>query len=392
MKIVDKIYTVSEVTYYIEALIDQDQYLSDIQVVGEIADLKERNGHLFFYLKDEFTTIGCVFFGGAYRSFGLSDGRIAQVAGQIKVYAPRGQYRLICRQAKILPERGTLFLRMKESYERLVAEGIFDKPKRPLPEYPSKIGLITSRNSAAYQDVLRTISDRYPLVEIFLYHTGVQGEDAKGSLLRALNDVNESDVDVVIITRGGGSRDDLWLFNDEDIVRAVYKLRHPVITGVGHQIDTVFIDLVADYSAHTPTAAAQAAVPNLSEIRMHFLELMQRMNLSIRKKIESFSQQIESSNKSLFQSMMSQILRTHSSIDSMKEKAFALMQRQMFSYEKKLSSAGTKLFSLNPVELLKKGYVIVEKDGKWVKSSSILREKDEISMRFFDGVAKVVVK
>ncbi|HEY8542589.1 MAG TPA: exodeoxyribonuclease VII large subunit, partial [Pseudothermotoga sp.] len=325
----EKIYTVSEVNYYIENLINDDPYLTDIQIVGEVVDCKERNGHLFFSLKDEFTTIGCVFFGAALRGVNLTDGQTVHAYGDVRVYPPRGVYRFQCKQLKILPQRGLLFMKMREVYEKLQKEGIFEKPKRSLPKYPRRIGIITSRSSAAYQDVLRTISERYPFVEILLYHTGVQGEDAKISLIKALKDANSEDLDVVLITRGGGSADDLWIFNDEEVVRAVYKLRHPVISGIGHQIDTVLIDLVADYSAHTPTAAAQAAVPEKSQVLSYAITLMQKMNIHMEQKIKTNLILAQNTGKRLLKSMVDKISEKTNSLQIMSKNLTTFMQRHI---------------------------------------------------------------
>ncbi len=365
----DKVYTVSEITYYIETLINSDPYLTDINIIGEVVDCKQRNGHLFFSLKDEFTTIGCVFFGGASMGVNLTDGQTVEARGDVRVYAPRGVYRFQCKYLKVLPQRGLLFMKMKETYDRLLKEKIFEKPKRPLPKYPRRIGVVTSRNSAAYQDVLRTISERFPAVEILLYHTGVQGEDAKNSLIKALNDADNEELDVVLITRGGGSADDLWIFNDEEVVRAVYRLRHPVISGVGHQIDTVFIDLVADYSAHTPTAAAQAAVPEKSQLISYVTSLIQRAGIHLKQNLKN--------DITLIQILAKRLLDA--------------MQKHIFLCEKKSESFRLKLSSLNPVNILEKGYAIVEKDGRWVKSSFELNKQDRLTVRFSDGVVKVMV-
>jgi len=388
---VEKVYTVSEITYYIEALINDDPHLTNIQIVGEVVDCKERNGHLFFSLKDEFTTIGCVFFGGASIGIKLTDGQTVQAYGDVRLYAPRGVYRFQCKQVKVLPQRGLLFEKMRKIYERLLKEGVFEKPKRPLPKYPRRVGVVTSRSSAAFQDVLRTITERYPFVEIFLYHTGVQGENAKDSLRKALNDANNEDLDVVLITRGGGSTDDLWIFNDEEVVRAVYKLRHPVVSAVGHQIDTVFIDLVADYAAHTPTAAAQVIVPEKAQLMGHIDNLMQRAGAHLRQKLTTKLITIESLGRELSRRAIDRIEDKRSSLKMIAKRFLDAMQKHLLLCEKKSEFLKLKLFALNPVSILEKGYAVVEKDGHWVKSSLNLNKQDKLTVRFSDGAVKVIV-
>lgn len=381
----------SDITFYIENLFESDENLTDVTVVGEVVDCRTRNGHLFFALKDEQASIGCVMFHGAYMGIHLENGMMVQANGDVRIYPPRGQYRLVCRRLRHLPDRGLMFLKLKETYERLSKMGVFDKPKKQLPRFPSTIGVITSRDSAALQDILRTISERFPFVKVVLYHTSVQGKGAKEEILKALYDANLDELDVVIIARGGGATEDLWLFNDEEVVMGVYALRHPVITGVGHQIDSVLVDLVADVAAHTPTAAAQNAVPDMREIVGNVERSLQTCFTNI---IRLWNRTREYSDELLLEMKKSvtQLLDDFekSSKQSL-EKLKTLIGGKVDSLSRKLELAGARLNLLNPVAELERGYVIVEKDGVRVRSSRELSPGDVLMVRFHDGSVKVVV-
>lgn len=387
----DHVYSVSDITFYIEDLFQNDPQLTGVTVVGEVVDCKTRNGHLFFSLKDDYSTINCILFGGAYMQISIADGQMVQVTGDVRIYAPRGQYRLLCRNLKLLSGQGAMFLKLKETYERLNKLGIFSKPKKPLPKFPSRIGVITSRNSAAFQDILRTISERFPFVKVVLYHTAVQGEEAKRELMKALIDANSDELDVVIIARGGGATEDLWLFNDEDVVMFVHSMRHPVITGVGHQIDTVLVDLVADMAAHTPTAAAQYAVPDVNEV-------IERMKHSLRTSFGNLMMSwisTEKRSEELLKEARRRLLESLQRFEELLKMRFdelkSSLEDKIVSLEQKLELLGTKLSLLDPMDELRRGYVIVEKDGVKVKLRSEVSEGDVLLLRFHDGLVRVTV-
>lgn len=381
----------SGITFYIKNLFESDENLTDVSVVGEVVDCRARNGHLFFSLKDEQASIGCVMFGGAYMGIRLENGMMVQANGDVRIYQPRGQYRLVCKRLRLLPDRGFMFLKLKETYERLSRMKVFDKPKKQLPRFPSTIGVITSRNSAAFQDILRTISERFPFVKVVLYHTSVQGKGAKEEILKALYDANLDELDVVIVARGGGATEDLWLFNDEEVVMGVYALRHPVITGVGHQIDSVLVDLVADVAAHTPTAAAQSAVPDMREIIGNIQRSLQTCFTNI---IRLWNRTKEHSDELLLEMKRSvtKLLDDFENCSKQSlEKLKTLTEGKVDSLSRKLELAGTKLNLLNPIAELERGYAIVEKNGVRVRSSKEMFPGDVLMVRFHDGSVKVVV-
>uniref|UniRef100_A0A832IAL5 Exodeoxyribonuclease 7 large subunit n=2 Tax=Pseudothermotoga TaxID=1643951 RepID=A0A832IAL5_9THEM len=387
----ERVYTVSDITFYIENLFEGDPNLTDVTVAGEVIDCRTRNNHLFFSLKDDYASIGCILFGGAHMQVHLESGQMVQVTGDVRVYAPRGQYRLLCKKLKLLSGRGAMFLKLKETYEKLNRMGVFSRPKKKLPRFPSLIGVITSRDSAAFQDIVRTISERFPFVKLVLYHTSVQGESAKEEILRALSDANLRELDVVIIARGGGAKEDLWLFNDEEVVMSVYELRHPVITGVGHQIDTVLVDLVADVAAHTPTAAAQYAVPDIRDVMngvQQSLGLCYSNVLRILNNVREHSEELLLEMKgSVIESLEDFRKLSQQRLEEMK----SAIDRKIDSLNQRMELLGAKLNLLDPISELKRGYVIVEKDGVRMVSKSQLSHGDVLVIRFHDGSVRVIV-
>jgi len=388
----EKVYSVSEVTFYIEQLLNADPYLTNIAIAGEVLDSKSRNGHIFFYLRDESAAIGCVIFGGENRGIRLTDGQMIQAWGSVKLYAPRGIYRFICRKVKSLSQRGVMFLKLRQTYEALLKEGLFSRPKRPLPKFPSKIGVVASRTSAAFQDIIKTLQDRYPIAEVQLYHTGVQGESAKRALIKALKDVNDTeDLDVVILSRGGGSTDDLWIFNDEDVVRALFNVRHPVVTGIGHQIDTVLADLTADYAAHTPTAAAQMVVPDIKEIMSDFYESLEQHYFWIQDQVTSTHKQMRSHIQLVTRFseryLREEKIRARTDFDNLIRVMKTIFER----YSSKAEIFASRLLELDPKKPLKRGYALVKKNGSRITKKDQVLPGDILTLIFVDGIRKVMV-
>jgi len=279
------VYSVTEISEYIKRLLEEDPYLTNVSVYGEITNVRPRKGHIFFSLVDENAKLDCVLFGGDNMGIRLHEGKMAIVEGSVGVYTPHGTYRFICSNIRYLNHAGTYQIRFEATLKKLLEEGLLYRPKKPLPRFPKRIGVITSRSSAAFQDVIRTAKERKSPVEIYLFHTSVQGDSAKKELIEALRKANEYDLDLVLIVRGGGSREDLWVFNEEEVAREILKMKPPVVTGIGHEIDRVIADFVADVSMHTPTGAAEYVLPDLREVHEELESLYGRMKNAILEKI-----------------------------------------------------------------------------------------------------------
>ncbi len=259
---------VVEVTTHIVDALKKDSSLSNVIVHGEVSNFKYSGPHAYFSLTEKDCLLNCVMFNALYKlnHRKIEDGTLIKVYGSIRVYTKRGTYQFYTESIKEGTDYGALYRKLEELKKRLKAEGIFDKPKKSIPRFPKRIAVVSSRTSAAFRDVINTVKKRYPLAEILLFHTGVQGKEAIEETVRALKLADMSDADVVLLVRGGGSMEDLWNFNEEAIVRKVYEMRKPVITGVGHETDTTLVDYVADLRAPTPTGAAERATPELAEL------------------------------------------------------------------------------------------------------------------------------
>jgi exodeoxyribonuclease VII large subunit len=282
------IYSVSELNAAAKSVLEND--LGRIWIEAEISNMsRPASGHWYFTLKDQKAQIRCAFFKGSNRlvNFTPEDGQLLLVRGRVSLYEPRGDYQLIVDQMEPAGI-GDLQRAFEETRQRLLEAGLFDEAhKQPLPTIPKRIGLITSPSGAAIRDVLHVLRRRYPMVPVVLYPTSVQGASAATEIMQALGHaVNRNECDVLLMTRGGGSIEDLWPFNDEQLAKAIYDCPIPIISGVGHEIDFTIADFVADVRAPTPSAAAEMLVPDQLELRRllqrHQRQLTQQMQDSLR--------------------------------------------------------------------------------------------------------------
>ncbi|MDI3472936.1 MAG: exodeoxyribonuclease large subunit [Thermotogaceae bacterium] len=431
------IYKVSQITSKIKELLETDPELIDVVVEGEVSNWKIRGDHAYFVLKDEEAVLNCVMFGAVHRARNIEDGFHVLAYGRIGVYEKRGQYQLYCEQIQVVSKVGLLYQRYEELKNKLRKEGIFDKPKKVIPVFPKRIGVITSRDSAAYRDIYKVISKRYPLVEIYLFHTSVQGKEALVEIPKALKIADKYSLDLLILARGGGSIEDLWAFNEEVVVKSAFNLKTPLITGVGHEIDTTLVDFVADLRAPTPTGAASAAVPDIEELR-HRLDLLLKNILSkliaklrmlddlikkdyrilVRNSPEQIllkkSEELEKNFKDLLKAFekklenlshetlrYSEILKRvglHNRIELYSEnlknrikQLFRLENSVLIDSERRLESTLKNLKALKPTKPLERGFAIVRKSGKIVNASK-LSEGDNVTIEFIDGKAKSTIE
>src|SRR5438105_5793377 len=298
------ILSVTQVSRYLKEVLETDDILQDIWVQGEISGCRTySSGHCYFTLKDAEAQLPCVFFKQArLRSSApdLRDGMAIAANGRISLYERDGKLQLYVEYVEPLGD-GALFLRFEQLKARLEAEGLFDTDrKRPLPSQPSVIGIVTSPQAAALRDMLRVLRSRYPLAEVILAPTLVQGAEAPASIAAALDLLNEhAEADVVIVGRGGGSIEELWAFNEEVVARAIARSRIPVISGVGHETDFTIADFVADYRASTPTAAATAAVPDIALWRSNILTMQHTLTELMQEHLAELREQVEYTQLSL---------------------------------------------------------------------------------------------
>ena len=388
--------TVTQLNKYLKDRFDEDENLNAILVKGEISNFKNHyTGHLYFTLKDENSLIKCIMFKSyAERlAFKPKDGMKVMVFGSVSVFERDGVYQIY---AKTMMEDGMGDLH--EKFERLKAqleeEGLFAQShKKPIPLYPKVIGVLTSQTGAVIRDIINVSSRRNPNVYIRLLPVPVQGPGAAEQIAEKIKIMNDKKLaDVLIIGRGGGSLEDLWPFNEEIVARAIYESELPIISAVGHETDFTIADFVADLRAPTPSAAAELAVPDVYELKQKINDYQNRFRNSLKKKIELMKLRYEKCmmNK-VFKDPLQNIHEKYISLDMINKSLQNSINNKVQINKTKMVELITKLDSLSPLKTLTRGYSILEKDNKIVKSVKSLNINDEISIRLIDGNAKAKV-
>lgn len=415
----DKYLSVSALTRYLKAQFDSDPNLRHVFLKGEISNFKAHTtGHLYFSVKDEGSKINAIMFrsNASKLNFTPADGSKVLMAGRISVYEPTGSYQIYVDEM-VEDGVGNLYVAFEKLKKKLQAEGLFDQShKKPIPKIPRRVGIITASTGAAIRDIITTIKRRFPICETILFPTLVQGDNAKDDIVRNIERAKDYDLDVLIVGRGGGSIEDLWPFNEEIVARAIYNCDIPVISAVGHEIDFTIADFVADLRAPTPTAAAELAVPNMSDLKSHISQLGIRLNEAIYKKINYQKLYLDSiKNSYVIKSPMIMFENKKQSLDLLKEKINELVLRNIQNKKDKLDSLRNsyiltnpqniykdkkvelkniidKLNLLNPLNVLGRGYSISYVGGKVLKSISLVKENSEVDVKLSDGTLKTVVQ
>lgn len=391
------IVSVSQINNYIKRYIDQNKHLTDLWVKGEISNFKRHySGHMYFTLKDSSSTLKVVMFQG-YSSkvkFNPKDGMNIVAYGKVSVYEAGGSYQLYV-ESMIPDGIGELYASYEQLKSRLEAQGLFSvEKKKPLPKFPHTIGVISSISGAALRDVLNVISRRYPICHIIIYPAKVQGIGSADSICNGLEYFSKhNECDVIILARGGGSIEDLWAFNEEKTAHAIYDCEIPVITGVGHETDFTISDFVADMRAPTPSAAAEIAVPDLEKIRDLLNHTISNADIFIDKYIKNYQHIIEKHDIHAISS------RLNINIELQKNKVEHILTRIDTVFNSKLThllnsvtSIKTGIDALNPRNVLKRGYTIVQtSDGKLADFTK-LSDNDEIDVMFDGGNAKCIIR
>lgn len=386
-----RVLSVSQINFYIKSIIENDGSLQFVLVTGEISNLTvhQRSGHIYLSLKDSNSVISAVMFAGNARQlrFRLENGMKVICRGRISVYEPSGRYQLYIEDMQ--PDGvGALTLAFEQLKKKLAQKGLFDNAhKKPLPKFPKTIGVITSPTGAAVQDITNIIRRRFPSADIVLAPVLVQGESAPEQLVRAVNKFSASKIaDVVIIGRGGGSAEDLWAFNDEQLAYAVYNCETPIISGVGHETDFTVCDFVADVRASTPSAAAELAVPDRQELMSYYFKQKQYISAMLDRKIKTAQLRLENQQRRMSASSPKlKAEQLEKQLSAKSEKLTRLMNAYISDRENKLIAAKGKLDGLNPLNVLNRGYAIAEKDEKIITSSKQLKDGDAFTVILSDG-------
>lgn len=386
-----RVLSVSQINFYIKSIIENDGSLQFVLVTGEISNLTvhQRSGHIYLSLKDSNSVISAVMFAGNARRlrFRLENGMKVICRGRISVYEPSGRYQLYIEDMQ--PDGvGALTLAFEQLKKSLAQKGLFDNAhKKPLPKFPKTIGVITSPTGAAVQDITNIIRRRFPSADIVLAPVLVQGESAPEQLVRAVNKFSASKIaDVVIIGRGGGSAEDLWTFNDEQLAYAVYNCETPIISGVGHETDFTVCDFVADVRASTPSAAAELAVPDRQELMSYYFKQKQYISAMLDRKIKTAQLRLENQQRRMSASSPKlKAEQLEKQLSAKSEKLTRFMNIYISDKENKLIAAKGKLDGLNPFNVLNRGYAIAEKDEKIITSSKQLKDGDDFTVILSDG-------
>ena len=434
--------SVSTLTKYLKLKFDKDPYLERVYLTGQVSNFRRRPNHQYFSLKDEKAVIQATIWGGVYKKLGfdLEEGMKVNVIGRVQLYEPSGSYSIIIEKAE--PDGiGALAIQFEQLKKKLGEEGLFEERfKQALPQFPKKIGVVTSPSGAVIRDIITTVSRRFPGVEIILYPTKVQGEGASAEVAENIRRANErNDLDVLIIGRGGGSIEDLWAFNEEVVVRAIFESHIPIISSVGHETDTTLADFVADRRAATPTAAAELATPvtkldllahlqqqqnrlaaamsnrltynrerlaKLSQSvifrqpeRLYdsYLQKLDQLNLRLKQKIrEYYNEEVQRARllqhrlEALAPLRQVQIYQERvAQLERLLRSNMAVVYDHKVAEVKRLSDA---LLMLDTSRIVARGYAIVKKDEQVLESIEKVNKKDQLTILMRDGQIEVEVK
>lgn len=392
----DMAISVSELNSYIKNKIADDEYLNNVLIKGEISNFKNHyTGHMYFTLKDENSLIKCIMFKSYAQKldFMPKDGMKVFVLGGVSVFERDGIYQIY---VKAMQEDGVgiLYKKYEELKQRLDEEGYFDEShKQKIPLMPKVIGVLTSQTGSVIRDIINVSTRRNPNVQIRLYPVPVQGEGAAEKIADGIRFMNENNLaDVLILARGGGSLEDLWPFNEEIVAHAIYNSKLPIISAVGHETDFSISDFVADLRAPTPSAAAELAVPDIYEIKQKINVYQNRLRMSLVKKVEIMKLRYEKCmNSRVFKEPTRNINDNYLRIDNYIKRLENTIKIKQKEEKTKYIELISKLDALSPLKTLTRGYSILEKDNKIVKSVKSLNINDEISIRLIDGNAKAKV-
>ena len=438
----EKYLSVTTLTKYLKMKFDKDPYLERVYLTGQVSNFRKRPTHQYFSLKDDHAVIQATIWSGIYQKLGfdLEEGMKINVIGRVQVYEPSGSYSIIIEKAE--PDGvGALAIQFEQLKKKLTEEGLFqERFKQPLPQFSKRIGVVTSRSGAVIRDIITTVSRRFPGIDILLYPTKVQGEGAAEEIARNIARANQQDdLDLLIIGRGGGSIEDLWAFNEETVVRAIFESRLPVISSVGHETDVTLADFVADRRAATPTAAAELATPVTKlDLLAHLQNQEKRMATAVRNVLSRKQESLKKCSQSVIfrqperlydgylqrldqlQLRLKQSLRTRISdnkqlvqakthqfvqlspvikiqryqdrlgqLDKILRSQMALVYDVKVAEVKRLSEA---LLMLDTSRIVARGYAIVKKEESVIDSVENLKKKDQVTLLMRDGQVELEVK
>lgn len=389
--------SITQINEYIRSRLDNDPLLSQVAVRGEISNYKMYpSGHHYFTLKDEGGALKCVMFkGNAMRlRFRPENGMKVIAMGKVSVYPRDGAYQLYC-TAMAMDGVGDLYAAFEQLKKKLSAEGLFDPAhKKPIPKCPGVIGIITSSAGAAIHDMLRILNKRYPLTRVRLLPVRVQGAEAPAEIAAAIDYANRYRLaDVLIVGRGGGSMEDLWAFNDEQVAYAIYRSEIPVISAVGHEPDVTISDFVADLRAATPSNAAELAVPDQEALLQSLDSMSAAMAAGLNRQLKSARQRLQIlSQSSILRSPASYIEQREKNLESLKNRLIAAQNQNIHRSNQRYIALVSKLDAMSPLKVLTRGYAMAQKEETLIRSVNQVEKGDSITVLLSDGRLKAIVQ
>lgn len=381
---------VSDLTAHLRRVVESDELMADVWVQGEISNANRyASGHFYFSLKDASASMRCVMWKGQVARLARlpREGEAVNAHGHVSVYDARGEVQLYVDSMELLGA-GALWQEFEKLKQKLANEGLFDEGrKRPLPKYPRHIGIVTSRSGAVIQDIRHIFERRYPVCQVYLANTAVQGADAPPQIVAALKLAQQiPELDLIILARGGGSIEDLWAFNDERVARAIVASRVPIISGVGHETDFTIADFCADLRAPTPTAAAQFCTPDQNELRANLLLFERGLKRAITEHVlEARRRLIQDVNALHRASPRAQIEQRRQRIDDISRHAARLIQRRVEIQRAQWTAATRQLNTLNPLATLERGYAVVRHNQAVITDASQVTTDDTVTVTLRTG-------
>lgn len=393
-----KTLSVGEVNNYVKKLVENDFILKNLNVKGEISNLKfHSSGHIYFSLKDENSKVNCIMFknNAVNLDFRLEEGMKVEIKARLGVYHKEGTYQLYCENIK-KAGIGELFEEFHKLKKELSEEGIFDeKYKRALPKFPKRVGIITARTGAAVRDIINVIQRRNKSLDIILYPAKVQGENAADSIIEGIRYFNnEKSVDVIILGRGGGSIEELWAFNNRDLAYEIFNSRIPTVSAVGHEVDFTISDFVSDMRAPTPSAAGELVSPSLKEMINDLVNKKEFLHRDIDRKFLNAKKDVDLLHKGLKGNNPKHIIEKRiKEVNSLEEKLNFLGKRKIDKAKDELIALNSILQTLNPLNTLGRGYsVIMDKEDKVINKVSELKKNDMVKVIMKDGSVNIDIK
>lgn len=388
--------SVSQLNKYIKNKVDQDEYLNNVLIKGEISNFKHHyTGHMYFTLKDNNSLIKCIMFKSytPHLNFVPKDGMSVIVLGTVSVFERDGVYQIYCK-AMQQEGIGDLYKEYEKLKAKLSEEGLFDEThKKRIPLYSKRIGVLTSETGSVIRDIINVSTRRNPNVYIKLLPVPVQGEGAGKKIADAINLMNERNLaDIIIVARGGGSLEDLWPFNEEIVARAIYNSELPVISAVGHETDFSISDFVADLRAPTPSAAAELAVPDIDELKIKLSSYNNRYKVALKKQVEYKRLKYEKCmTRRVFKEPLQRINESYLHVDTQTKNIENKFKLKIMQKRSEFQNVVEKIDALSPLKTLSRGYSIMEKNGKIVKSKKELNIGDEVNIKLYEGTTKAKI-